>query len=76
MPLGRLGQVCEGRTVSSVFVAFHPEPPAGICRAAHLPINSQTTMSLFEVGDFCPKPQKGSFQQYTPHSEERLYITL
>ena len=53
MPLGRLGQACEGRTVSSVFVVFQPEPPAGICRAAHVPRNSQATTSLFDVAHGC-----------------------
>ena len=39
--------------MSSMFVAFQPEPPAGICRAAHVPRNSQTTTSLFEVAHGC-----------------------
>ena len=53
MPRGRLGQACEGSTVSSVFVAFQPEPPAGICRASHVPRNSQTTTSLLEGAHGC-----------------------
>jgi hypothetical protein len=32
---------------------FPTEPPVGICRAAHVPINSQTTTSLLEVAHGC-----------------------